>query len=101
GRSVHDVVTDAAAVRDVDYVIFGAVFGSGAKQARGCAALQAVVASSPVPVVAVGGVTVENAAACQAAGASGIAAISLFLPRGRAPGAQGPRDAISRLRAAF
>jgi thiamine-phosphate diphosphorylase len=100
GRSVHADVADAAGVHDLDYLIFGAIFGSAGKPARGTAALQAVVASSPLPVVAIGGITAENAGECRSAGASGIAAISLFLPRGQAPGALGPRDAISRLRAA-
>ncbi len=51
----------------------------------GLEALAAVCrAAHPVPVLALGGVTASNAAACIAAGASGIAAIRLFqgLPSG-------------------
>jgi thiamine-phosphate pyrophosphorylase len=99
GRSVHAPGPWPASAT-VDYVTFGAVFGSGGKPPRGVEALRAVVASSDMPVVAVGGVTVENAPACVAAGAAGVAAISLFLPPRRAPGALGPRAAIESLRAA-
>ena len=38
----------------------------------------ACIAAAPVPVYALGGVTLENAAACIAAGAAGIAGIRLF-----------------------
>ena len=38
----------------------------------------ACIAAAPVPIYALGGVTLENASACMAAGASGIAGIRLF-----------------------
>lgn len=98
GRSVHDG-TIAARPEAVDFVVFGAVFGSAGKPARGVDALRAVAAASPVPVVAIGGITVGNAPLAMAAGAAGVAAISLFLPVGAAPGALGPSQAVSRLRA--
>lgn len=100
GRSVHNETT-AAAVDAVDFVVFGAVFGSAGKPARGLDTLRAVAASSPVPVVAIGGVNPDNAAQAMAAGARGVAAISVFLPAGSAPDALGPATAVSRLRSAM
>lgn len=99
GRSVHDgtFVDEAGAL---DFVVFGAVFGSAGKPARGVEVLRAIVQRSPVPVVAIGGITAGNVAQVHSAGAAGVAAISLFLPAGTAPGALGPAQAVSRLREA-
>jgi thiamine-phosphate diphosphorylase len=104
GRSVHRG-DDLAQFRRADYLLFGAVFGGGSKPAdapvAGVAALRAAVAASNVPVIAIGGITPERARECVAAGAAGVAAISLYLPAGRGPSALGPGRAVRELRAAM
>ncbi len=100
GRSVH-TVDEARAHRDADYLLFGAVFSSGPKPGRGIEALRSVVRVCPGRVIAVGGLTVPRAAACVAAGAAGVAGISLFLPPGRAPGALGAAAGVAALRDAI
>ncbi len=97
GRSVHSV--DMPGAEGADYLLVGAVFASGSKPVRGLETLRVVAGKSAVPVFAIGGITLETAPACLAAGASGLAAISLFLPAGRADGALGPQRAIRELRA--
>ncbi len=96
GQSVHG----AGVLSAVDYAVFGAVFGSGPKPPVGLAALTTVARQSMVPVLAVGGVTPASVPACRSAGAAGVAAISIFLPPGAAPGALGPGEAVHALRAA-
>jgi len=60
--------------------IFEKVTEHGSTRGQGLAALRAAVdVASPVPVLALGGVTEKNAAACIQNGAVGIAAIRLFL----------------------
>jgi thiamine-phosphate pyrophosphorylase len=67
-----------------DAILFAPVFekflaGGGILQGEGLERLHAAcIAASPVPVYALGGVTLENAPACMAAGAAGIAGIRLF-----------------------
>lgn len=83
GRSIRGV-DDARAggERDaLDYIVFGTVFPTSSKpgvMAAGTDLLAAVVAATTVPVVAVGGMTVDRLADVAAAGAAGFAAISLF-----------------------
>ena len=80
GRSVHSA-EDAKASGPVDYLVFGSVFDSASKPGRapaGCAALADVVRATSIPVLAVGGVTADNASEVSKAGAAGIAAIGLF-----------------------
>jgi thiamine-phosphate pyrophosphorylase len=60
--------------------IFEKVTEQGPTRGQGLAALRAAVdLAKPIPVLALGGVTEKNAAACVQAGAVGIAAIRLFL----------------------
>jgi thiamine-phosphate pyrophosphorylase len=65
-----------------DYVIFGPVFATPSKagfgQPQGVRRLQEVCKRLTIPVLAIGGITLENATNCFAAGAAGIAAIRLF-----------------------
>jgi thiamine-phosphate pyrophosphorylase len=68
----------------VDLILFGPVFEKRVarqliQDGSGLAALEAAcLAAEGTPVLALGGVTEENTAACLAAGAAGIAAIRLF-----------------------
>jgi thiamine-phosphate pyrophosphorylase len=104
GRSVHSQ-DEVRAHGSADYLLFGTVFPSSSKPsqtpAQGTSALAEAARSTDRPVVAIGGITPARAAACVAAGAAGIAAISLFLPEGRAPGSLGIVRAVGELRAAF
>ena len=66
-----------------DFVVFGPVFDTESKRAfgepQGLDKLREVTnALGEFPVLAIGGITRENFAACVDAGASGIAGISLF-----------------------
>lgn len=83
GASCHSLAEALEAERaGGDYVFFGPVFATPSKAAfgspQGIAKLAEVCRSLLVPVLAIGGITAENAAECLAAGAAGIAAIRLF-----------------------
>jgi thiamine-phosphate pyrophosphorylase len=83
GVSCHSLEAARAAARGgADYVFFGPVFATPSKAAfgppQGIERLREVCASVEIPVLAIGGVNLENARACITAGASGIAAIRLF-----------------------
>jgi thiamine-phosphate diphosphorylase len=83
GASCHSVEeVRAAAQHGADYVVFGPVFAPRSKSTmldpRGLELLEQAARASPIPVLALGGITSENAAACVGHGAAGIAAISLF-----------------------
>ena len=83
GRSCHSAEEALEAERaGADYVYFGPVYATPSKARfgppQGLEALAAVCCRVRIPVVAIGGITLENAAACLAAGAAGVAAIRLF-----------------------
>ena len=83
GRSVHtrEEAVEAANA-GADYLIFGTVFETRSKTeghpAAGLDRLRAVVESVSVPVLAIGGVTIERLPDVAATGAAGAAAIGLF-----------------------
>lgn len=71
-----------AAQEGADYVLFGPVFAPLSKPAQlppvGLAGLARAVTSVDIPVLALGGITRANAAACVEAGAAGVAGISFY-----------------------
>ena len=88
GRSVH-TTSEAADASDADYLIAGTVFPSQSKgpadRLLGVDGLRAMVVAAAVPVLAIGGISLDHLDAVAAAGAAGIAAIGLFMqPAGRA-----------------
>jgi thiamine-phosphate pyrophosphorylase len=83
GASCHSLENARGAERDgADYVIFGPVFSTPSKEKfgapQGINLLAEVSGVVKIPVLAVGGITEENARECFAAGAAGIAAIRMF-----------------------
>ena len=84
GVSCHSVVdVQQAYGYGADFVVLGPVFPkSGTEKPIGFAPILSVVESlgprAPLPVLALGGVTLDNAAACMKAGAAGVAGIRLF-----------------------
>jgi thiamine-phosphate pyrophosphorylase len=83
GSSCHSQQATALAAADgADYIIFGPIFATPSKAMygppQGLDRLAEVCASVSIPVLAIGGITLENAASCLAHGASGLAAIRLF-----------------------
>jgi len=83
GASCHSVEGARRAAQDgADYIFFGPVFATPSKARfgppQGLAKLAEVCGAVDIPVLAIGGVTLENAAACLQAGAAGIAAIGMF-----------------------
>lgn len=83
GASCHSLASARAAESDgADYLFFGPIFTTPAKaafgEAQGLPRLREVCRAVKIPVLAIGGVTAQNAAECLDSGASGIAAIRLF-----------------------
>jgi thiamine-phosphate diphosphorylase len=84
GRSVHsrEEVARARGEDVLDYLLFGTVFETSSKPGRVAAGIQdlaeAVDAAGPLPVLAVGGVTLDTIGRLAATGCSGFAAIGQF-----------------------
>ena len=84
GVSTHSLA-EARAARDgsADFVVFGPVFETESKRAfgppQGLDNLRAVTRTlDEFPVLAIGGITLDNIPACLSAGASGVAAIHML-----------------------
>ncbi len=84
GASTHSRA-EATNARDggADFVVFGPIFSTASKDEYGpplglpCLA-DVTSELAPFPVLALGGISIDNARECLRAGASGIAGISLF-----------------------
>jgi thiamine-phosphate pyrophosphorylase len=106
GRSVHTLTEAIAQARFVDYLIAGTVWATASKEAAapllGVDGLAAIARAVPVPVLGIGGVTIERAAMLSRAGAAGAAAIGLFQPPDeRDPLAVPLRETVANLRRSF
>jgi thiamine-phosphate pyrophosphorylase len=84
GASTHSLA-EATSARDggADFVVFGPIFPTSSKEEygppRGVDCLVDMAAElAPFPVLALGGISIDNAPECFRAGASGLAGISLF-----------------------
>jgi thiamine-phosphate pyrophosphorylase len=83
GTSCHSLDGAVRAAKEgADYVFFGPVFATPSKvpfgAPHGLAKLAEVCRAVSIPVIAIGGITLENARSCRDAGTAGIAAIRLF-----------------------
>jgi thiamine-phosphate diphosphorylase len=107
GRSVHSA-DEARLASDagVDYLIFGTMFPTSSKDDGHPVATfdqlrQACDVSAGVPVLAIGGITVERAADLARCGAAGIAAVGLFVPPPGISADRHLRVVTARLRRSF
>jgi thiamine-phosphate pyrophosphorylase len=100
GVSAHSAAEATALLRaGADYVTLSPIFLTDSKPGYGPAlgpdTLAAAAANAPGPIIALAGITPENAAQCLAAGASGIAAMGEIMR------AANPEATIRRLLAAI
>ena len=107
GRSVHDVdeAVESSRGGTLDYLIFGAVFETASKsaghRAAGLQPLAQICSAVSVPVLAIGGMTLDRAPMAMRSGAAGVAAIGLFLPPKNIPAERHLADAVASLRRVF
>lgn len=96
GVSAHSQSeVEAAAAAGADYVTLSPIFSTQSKPGYGpplgLTTLQQVAQAAPIPVIALGGITAENAAGCMEAGAAGVAVM------GEVMRAADPATAVQRL----
>ncbi len=99
GLSTHsEHQTQAADLEPVDYIAIGPVFATGSKAnpdpVIGLEGVRRARALTGKPLVAIGGITVETAAAVVEAGADAVAVIAGIFSSGRPPG-QSARDFLA------
>jgi thiamine-phosphate pyrophosphorylase len=87
GASVHDTAEAEVALRaGADYLLLAPIFETRSKvrprPPLGLARLQAIAKSVRVPVIALGGIDPERAAACLDAGAAGVAVMGAIMRAG-------------------
>jgi thiamine-phosphate pyrophosphorylase len=83
GVSCHSLGAALGATRDgADYITFSPIFHTPSKAfygpPQGVDRLRKVCQAVQIPVIAIGGITLDNVASCYEAGAAGAAAIRLF-----------------------
>lgn len=87
-RSAH-YLEQLPGIHDVDYILLAPIFAPLSKAETtpplGLEALREAVKLTPIPILALGGITEANAHQCVEAGAAGIAGISYFAGNVPAP----------------
>jgi thiamine-phosphate pyrophosphorylase len=83
GVSCHSLGASLGAARaGADYIYFSPIFSTPSKAnygpPQGIDRLAAVCRAVTIPVIAIGGISAENAVSCFQAGATGVAAIRMF-----------------------
>jgi thiamine-phosphate pyrophosphorylase len=83
GASCHSLGSALGAARDgADYIYFSPIFHTPSKAfygpPQGVERLRKICQAIQIPVIAIGGINLENVASCYSVGAAGAAAIRLF-----------------------
>ena len=83
GQSVHglDGARAIAASGNADYLVLGTVYATAAKPGRqplGLETVRQISQAVTLPILAIGGITVERAASVARVGVAGVAAVGLF-----------------------